>query len=64
MNDADEEMLAPLEGLHVGLLSIPELEALSRCVRRGTYRRDYDGVAGFLGLAKVRRVTDREADAP
>jgi hypothetical protein len=57
-DEADDEMLSHLVGLHVGQLTIPELEALGRCVRRGTYRRAYEGASGFLGLPKVQRVTE------
>lgn len=51
---ADIALIEPLDGLSVGQLTIPELEALGRLVRAGLADRSYEGVAGFLGLAKVR----------
>lgn len=51
---ADIATIGPLEGLHVGLLTTSELEALCRLVRAGLADRVYEGAAGFLGLPKVR----------
>jgi hypothetical protein len=55
MQDAatDLDLIRPLNGLHVGQLTITELEALGRLVRAGLAGRDYSGVAGFLGLPRV-----------
>lgn len=50
-----------LDGLYVGQLTKTELEAFARCVCNGTHYRDYGSVGGFLGMAKVRRVTDQQS---
>lgn len=52
--DADLALITPLDGLHVGQLTLTEMEALSRLVVAGLADRDYSGAAGFLGLPKVR----------
>ena len=56
MNDAaaDLDLIEPLDGLHVGMLTIKELEALGRLVRAGLADREYSGTSGLLGLPKVR----------
>jgi hypothetical protein len=52
--DADLDSIAPLDGIHVGMLTVPELEALTRLVHAGLAEREYSGVAGFMGLPRVR----------
>jgi hypothetical protein len=46
--------LRSLDGTFVGLLSGDELVLFEEAVARREARRSYEGLAGFLGLAKVR----------
>jgi hypothetical protein len=48
MSDLDQ-----IDGLFVGQLSEKELRTFERAVEDGEARRAYEGVAGFMGLAKV-----------
>lgn len=57
---SDIELVRPLDGLHVGQLTIPELEALGRLVRAGLADREYSGAPGFLGLPRVRMMPNTE----
>lgn len=45
-----------LEGLFVGSLNDLEMDDFERLVKDGKAYRSYEGVGGFLGLAKVRLV--------
>lgn len=56
MSRADEalEHIKHLDGLFVGLLDERELDALNFCCSEGLATRSYEGVGGFMGLAKVR----------
>ena len=51
---ADLEMILPLNGLHVGQLTLAELDAFSRLCRAEMADRDYACVSGFMGLPHVR----------
>lgn len=51
-----ERTLIHIDGLFVGQLSADELEAFTRLERLGKAYRSYEGVAGFMGLARVRSV--------
>lgn len=48
---SDESEASPIE-------TEKELLALSRLVRQGMAEREYSGVAGFLGLPRVRVVKE------
>lgn len=48
------ETVRRVEGLHVGLLTEDEQDAFRSAVLLGLAYRQYEGPAGFLGLAKVR----------
>lgn len=50
-------MMDLIEGLFVGLLNPEELAFFEIEVAAGRAHRSYEGVAGFMGLAKVRRIT-------
>ena len=52
--DDDRMMALRVAGLYVGQLDPDELEAFKRCVDEGSARRDYHGVGGLMGMAKVR----------
>jgi hypothetical protein len=46
--------LERIEGLFVGQLTARELRTFERAVADGEARRSYEGVAGVMGLAKIR----------
>lgn len=48
------EIVERVAGLYVGQLDEEEMAALDRCVKTGEAKRSYEGLAGSLGLAKVR----------
>jgi hypothetical protein len=48
--------LERIEGLFVGQLDEREVRTFERAVQDGEARRSYEGVAGFMGLARVRLV--------
>jgi hypothetical protein len=52
--DTDEENIQMLDGLFVGQLDEEELALFEIAIKDGKAARSYEGVAGFLGLAKVR----------
>jgi hypothetical protein len=54
--------LASLNGLHVGMLTEDELALFNAACRAGTAHRDYGGLGGFMGLAKVRLATPTPSD--
>lgn len=49
-------MVERLDGIFVGMLTDDEITQLNDAVARGLARRSYEGVAGFMGLAKIRAV--------
>ena len=51
-----DELLSRNEGLFVGSLSEDEIELFDEACRKGLAVRSYEGAAGLLGLAKVRRL--------
>jgi hypothetical protein len=51
--EEDCDLIRPLDGLHIGMLTTTELSALSRLVVAGLADRDYSGPGGMLGLGKV-----------
>ena len=53
MND-DELWLSRVDGLFVGMLDEDEQERFYALCKRGLARETYEGVGGFMGLAKVR----------
>lgn len=53
-----------LEGLFVGSLNDLEMDDFERLVKDGKAYRSYEGVGGFLGLAKVRLVRSLAAGGP
>jgi len=57
---SDLALIRHLDGIYVGLLDGQDLEAFERCCKAGTARRSYEGVAGFLSLAKVRIVGNED----
>lgn len=46
--------LSRIEGLFVGQLTLEELELFRKACEDGCAQRSYEGVSGFMGLAKVR----------
>ncbi len=49
--------LAQINGFFVGLLSDDELAAFNEAVAQGAAIRSYEGVGGFMGMAKVRLIS-------
>lgn len=54
--DEMRETLRGADGLYVGMLTESEREAFDYLCEKGAARREYGGVGGFMGLAKVRLV--------
>ena len=52
--------LEHINGLFIGQLTDEELNAFNQAVRDGLAQRDYSGVAGLLGLGKVRILSTGE----
>ncbi len=52
---AIEEWLSRVDGLFVGLLTEDEQKDLQEAVKQKLARYSYEGAAGFMGLAKVRK---------
>lgn len=50
----DRDVVQRLEGLFEGQLNEDEIKSFYRCIQDGYAHRSYEGVSGFLGLAKVR----------
>ena len=53
-HEADLDLIRPVVGLPVGTLEEWERDAFDRLCAAGLARHSYEGVGGFLGLAKVR----------
>lgn len=47
------DTLHRIDGLHVGMLDEDELAVFNEACRRQQARRNYQGVGGLMGLAKV-----------
>ena len=47
-----------IDGLYLGQLSEFEFEVFERAVREGKAVRQYAGLSGFLGLARVKLIRD------
>ena len=54
MTNADKDLIRPLDGLYVGMLSSDELASLDECIQAGYAIKDYSSPAGIIGLAKVK----------
>jgi len=54
----EEEELDAINGLYVGMLSDEEMELFNECVSKRLAYRAYEGTAGLMGLAKVRKARD------
>lgn len=54
------EVLNGCDGLFVGLLSEAEVEALNYLSAKGLAQRSYESAGGFMGLAKVRILRERQ----
>ena len=46
--------LKRLDGLFVGQLDSEEMKEFNKAIEEGTAYRSYEGMSGFMGLAKVR----------
>lgn len=57
MTHEDEDFLSRIDGLFVGQLDPDEMAAFERLRRAGHVDRSYGGAAGFMGLARVKRVS-------
>lgn len=51
--EEQREILRGTHGLFVGMLNPEELKAFDYLCEKGEARREYQGVGGFMGLAKV-----------
>jgi hypothetical protein len=56
MSEEDARELDRLEGIFVGQLTPHERNIFDKAVALHLAWRDYDGLAGFMGMAKVRLV--------
>ena len=54
----DDEVLDAINGLYVGMLDDEEMDFFNQCVQDGLAYRSYEGTAGLLGLAKVKKTED------
>jgi hypothetical protein len=43
-----------IDGLFVGMLDLEEYEAFTQACKNGLACRDFEGVGGLLGMAKVK----------
>ena len=59
-NHVEREIVRSVAGLYVGQLDSPELAAFEVGVEEGFAAREYQGVGGLLGLAKVRYIGEHE----
>lgn len=50
-----DDWLRRVDGLFVGQLSEDEMHDLREAIKRGMAREVYEGGAGFMGLARIRR---------
>lgn len=54
MSEEDFSDLTSLNGLYVGQLNSNEFALFEEAINKGWAQRNYDGVGGFMGLAKVK----------
>lgn len=62
-NEVEDGDLVWLDGMYVGSLSPYERDLFDRAVEQGKARWVYEGVGGFLGLAKVKHLYPRTEGA-
>ena len=53
MSEVELKAIEALNGIYVGLLSADEIEIFDRACSEGLAHRSYQGVGGFMGMAKV-----------
>lgn len=58
--DFDGDFLRRIDGLFVGMLDDSELARFDSLVKKGLARRGYQGVGGFMDLAKAQAITPRD----
>lgn len=62
--ERDMDELRALNGLHIGQLTLSEMEAFGRLRRAGLAECEYSGAAGFLGLGRLRLTPSRQTTYP
>jgi hypothetical protein len=53
VSEVELKAIEALNGIYVGLLSADEIEIFDRACSEGLAHRSYQGVGGFMGMAKV-----------